>query len=114
MLPAAFFSWAIEEAPGFAVTLEDGFGGAAGAGVKTDAFALADGFDGDDVPEIFGDYVGYEEIDFGGRVDASVGAGGFYAVAGFGVTGGGFDLDAEESVVEVDYGVVAVAVSPRD
>jgi len=36
----------------------------------------------------------------------------FDAVAMIAIAGGGFDLDAEESVAEVDDGVVAVAVSP--
>jgi hypothetical protein len=52
--------------------------------------------------------------DFGGGVDAAVGSGGFDAVAGFGETGGGFDLDAEESAAEFDGGVVTVAVSPGE
>ena len=75
---------------------------------------MADGLDGDDVPEIFGDDVGDEEIDFFARVDLAVGSGGFDAVASLGAAGGGFDLDAEESAVEFDYGIVAVAVSPGD
>ena len=105
---------AIEEAPGFAVFFVHGAGWAAGGGIEADAFALADRLDGDDVPEIFGDDVGYEEIDFSGGVDAAIGSGRFDAVASFGVAGGGFDLDAEESAVEFDDGVVAVAVSPGD
>ena len=75
---------------------------------------MADGLDGDDVPDVFGDYVADEEVDFFAGVDFAAGSGGFDAVAVIGVAGGGFDLDAEESVVEFDYGVVAVAVSPGD
>ena len=83
-------------------------------GVEADAFALADGLDGDDVPDVFGDYVADEEIDFFAGVDFAAASGGIDAVAGLGVEGGGFDLDAEESVVKFDYGVVAVAVAPGD
>jgi len=104
----------IEEAPGFAVFFEHGFGLAAGGGIEADAFALSDGLDGDDVPDVFGDNVADEEVDFFAGVDLAVGSGGFDAVAVFGVEGGGFDLDAEESVMEVDDGVVAVTVSPGD
>ncbi len=81
-------------------------------GIEADAFALAQGFDGEDVPDVFGDYVADEEVDIVDGVDLAIGSGGFDAVAAFGVAGGGFDLDAEESAAEVDGGVVAVAVSP--
>jgi len=110
----ADFGAGIEEAPGFAVFFEGGAGLAAGVGIEADAFALSDGLDGDDVPDIFGDDVGDEEVDFFAGIDFAAGSGGFDAVASFGVEGGGFDLDAEESVVEFDDGVVAVAVSPGD
>ena len=83
-------------------------------GIEADAFALADGLDGDDVPDVFGDDVADEEIDFFAGVDFAAGSGGFVAVAGLGVEGGGFDLDAKESVIEFDDGVVAVAVSPGE
>ena len=79
-----------------------------------DAFALSDGLDGDDVPDVFGDNVSDEEVDFFAGVGVAAGSGGFDAVAVVGVQGGGFDLDAEESVVEFDDGVVAVALSPGD
>jgi hypothetical protein len=104
----------IEEAPGFAIFFEDGAGLAAGVGIEADAFALSDGLDRDDVPDVFGDNVGDEEIYFFTGVDFAAGSGGFDAVAGLGVESGGFDLDAEESAVEFDDGVVAVAVSPGD
>ena len=81
-------------------------------GVEADAFAASDGLDGDDVPDVFRDHVSDEEVDFFAGVDFAAGSGGFYAIAGFGVEGGGLDLDAEESVMEFDDGVVAVAVSP--
>jgi hypothetical protein len=57
-----------------------GFGLAAAGGVEADAFAFADGLEGDDVPDVFGDDVGYEEVDFFAGVDAAVGSGGFDAV----------------------------------
>jgi hypothetical protein len=102
----------IEEAPGLAVSFEEGAGGTASGGIKADTFAVADGLDGNDVPEIFGDDVGREEIDFGGGVDLAIGSGGFDAIAVLGVSGGGFDLNAKEAAIEFDDGVVAVAVSP--
>ena len=96
------------------VFFEHGAGGAAGVGIEADAFAVSDGLDGDDVPDVFRDDVGDEEVDFFAGIDFAAGSGGFDAVAGFGVEGGGFDLNAEESAAEFDDGVVAVAVSPGD
>ncbi len=96
------------------VFFEHGAGLAAGVGIEADAFAASDGLDGDDVPDVFGDHVADEEVDFFAGVDFAAGSGGFDAVAGFGIEGGGLDLDAEESVMEFDDGVVAVAVSPGD
>jgi len=113
VLPTTRFTRTIEEAPGFAVFFEHGAGLTACVGIEADAFAVCDGRDGNDVPEVFRDDVGDEEIDFGGGVDLAVGSGGFDAVAGFRVAGGGFDLHAEESAVEFDDRIVAVAVSPR-
>jgi len=81
-------------------------------GIEADTFALSDGLDGDDVPDVFGDDVGDEEVDFLAGVDLAVGSGSFDAVAGLGVAGGGLDLDAEKTVIEFDDGVVAVTVSP--
>lgn len=104
----------VQEAPGFAVFFEEGAGLAAGVRIEADAFALSDGLDGDDVPDVFGNDVGDEEVDFFTGIDFAVGSGGFDAVAVLGVEIGGFDLDAEESAVEFDDGVVAVAVSPRE
>jgi len=83
-------------------------------GIEADAFAVSDGLDGDDVPEVFGDDVGDQEIDFSGVVDGVAGSGGADAVAGFGVAAGGFDLDAEEAAAASDDGVVAFTVSPGD
>jgi len=75
---------------------------------------LRNGLDGNDVPDVFGDHIADEEVDFFAGIDFAVGSGGFDAVAGFGVERGGFYLDAEESMVEFDDGIVAVAVSPGD
>jgi len=87
---------ACQQAPGFTVFLELGARLAAGVGIEADAFAVANG---DDVPDVFGDNVSNEEVDFGGRVGDAAGS-------------GGFDLDAEESLAEFDDGVVALAISP--
>jgi hypothetical protein len=87
---------------------------AAAGGIEADAFALSYGLDGDYVPDVFGDYVGHEEIYLFTRIDFPVGSGGFDAVAVFGEGSGGFDLDSEQSAAEVDYGVIALAVSPGD
>jgi len=89
----------VEEVPGFAV------------GVVLVAFAAAFGVEGErgqaedvrereDVPGVFGDDVGDEEIDFGefvgdgASVDAAVGVD---AVEAAQKLGGGFDLDADEA-----------------
>ncbi len=89
----------MEEVPGFAV------------GVVFVAFAAAFGVEGErgqaedvrereDVPGVFGDDVGDEEIDFGefvgdgASVDAAVGVD---AVEAAQELGGGFDLDADEA-----------------
>ncbi len=108
----ADFAGGIEEAPGFPVFFEQGAGLTAGVGVEADAFAVSDGLDGDDVPEVFGHDVGDEKINFGGGIDLAVGSGGFDAVAGLRVASGGFDLHAEEAAVEFDDRIVAIAVSP--
>ncbi len=110
----ADFAGGIEEAPGFAVFFEQGAGLPAGVGIEAHAFAVSDGLDGNDVPEVFGDDIGDEEIDFGGGVDLAVGSGSFDAVAGLRVAGGGLDLHAEEAAVEFDDRIVAVAVSPGE
>jgi hypothetical protein len=46
-------------------------------GIEADAFALAEGFDGNDVPDVFGEDVADEEIDVVDGVDLAVSAGGF-------------------------------------
>ena len=113
VFPAVSFWRARQETPGFAVFFELGARFAPGVGIEADAFATADGFDRDDVPDVVRDNVSNEEIDFGGSVGNAAGSGGFDAVAGFGIAGGGFNLDAEESLAEFDDGVVALAISPR-
>jgi hypothetical protein len=114
VFPAANFWIASQQAPGFAVLFELGAGGTLSVGIEPGAFAIAEGIDRDDVPDIFRDDVGDKEIDFGGGVGDAAGSGGFDSVAMLGVSGGRFDLDAEESVAVVDDGVVAFAVSPRE
>ena len=89
--------WA-EEVPGFAVgVVEAGLGVAAAA--EQEAGDSAGGAERDDVPGVFGDDVGGEEVDFAGQVGdgASVGAAvGVDAVESGGELGGAFDLDAPE------------------
>jgi len=63
---------------------------------------MADGFDRDDVPDVFRNNVSNEEVNFGGRVGDAAGSGGFDAIAGFGIAGGGFHLDTQETLAEVD------------
>ena len=62
-------------------------------GIEADFLPLSDGLDGDDVPDVFGDDVADEKVDFFAGIDFPAGSGGFDAVAGFGVAGGGFDVD---------------------
>ena len=110
--------------PGFAVLVEVvgavGAASACGAGVgeEGEAKGIAEGLDGDDVPEFFGDDVGGEDVDFVGRVGTlgaillpGMGHEGV-AVASGDLVAGGFDLDAPEAVAGVEDEVVAVAVSP--
>jgi hypothetical protein len=99
------------QAPSLAIFFVERF--ASAVGIKAQAFAGGEGVDGDDVPQIFGDDPGDEEVD----LVASVGglpSGGFDAVARLGVALGGFDLNAPEIAVSgVEEEVVALAVSPR-
>jgi len=87
--------------PGFAVLVVE-----AGAGVGFAAeqeAGAADGSDRDDVPGVFGDDVGGQEVDFGGEVGegASVGAAvAIDAVEAVEELGGAFDLDAPEGAEE--------------
>ena len=83
-------------------------------GIEADGSVLADGLNGDDVPDVFWDYIPDEEVDFFAGIDFAAGSAGFDSIAGLGVAGSGFDLDAEESVIEFDDGVIAVTFSPRD
>jgi hypothetical protein len=112
VVPSAGFAIAREKAPGFAIFLRHDAKRAAGAGIEANAFALAEGFDGNDVPNIFRDHVADEKIDFFDGVDLAVGSGGFDTVASVGITSGGFDLDAEQIAGEADDGIVRLAVSP--
>jgi hypothetical protein len=89
------------------------FGGA--VGIKTEHGGGHAGADGEDVPKIERDDVGYEEVDVGGGVDGAafadgVSSAGFISVGAEGV--GGLDLDAEEAASVVEDEVVALAVAP--
>ena len=104
----------IEEAPGFAIFFEHGAGLAAGVGIEANALALVDGLDGDDVPDIFGNDVGDEEIDFGGGVNFATRSGGGDAVAGLGEAGGGLDLNAKQSAVEFVLHIIPKTFMPAE
>ena len=97
-------------APGFAVDFADP---AAGGSLRKEVelrVLFSDRY-GDHVPEIFGDNVNHEEIDFSGGVAAIV-ASAFNRVVRVDKTHGGFDLDAPEFFAGVEDEVVALAVSP--
>ena len=66
------------------------------------------------VPEVFGDDVGGEEVDLGEGVVFFLVVVGFELaeVSGAGAGGGGFDLDAEEVGTVFDADVVGAGVSP--
>ncbi len=84
--------------PGFTVGVVEA-GAAVAAAAEKKAGASAGGVKRDDVPSIFGDDVGREEVDFAGQVGdgASVDAAmGVDAVEAFEKLGGTFHLDAPE------------------
>jgi len=85
-------------------------------GVQAEAFAGAEGFDGQEVPHVEGDDVGHEEIDvvggvayFAFAVDA---VDGLDVVAAGAEDLGAFELHAPEAGSGVEDEIVAIAVSP--
>jgi len=83
-------------------------------GVEQDCglFGDEDAFGGDDVPEVFGDYVDCDEIEVSALIAAAGGAD-VALVASFGAArGGGFDLHAHEVAVGFNDRIVAGGVSP--
>ena len=88
-------------------------GGAGGVEHDGGLFATDDAFARDDVPDVFGDYVGGQEVEVSALVGEAAGGVDVAAVAAFGAAaGGGFDLDADEAAVGFDDRVVAGGVSP--
>jgi hypothetical protein len=123
----ASFRFGAKEGPGFAVGVVEA-GAAVAAATEQEAGDSASGVERDDVPGVFGDDVGGEEVDFAGKVrdGASVGtAVGVDAIESVAELGGTFDLDAPEwrgrigrariglpaKVAGVDNDVVAFAVA---
>jgi hypothetical protein len=105
-----FIAGASQLAPGFAVD----FGDAAARGSLRKEVELRVMFSyryGDYIPEIFGDNINREEIDFAGSVAAII-APALNRVVRVDKTHGGFDLNAPEFFAGVGYEVVALAVSP--
>lgn len=97
-------------APGFAVDFADSAArGSLGKEVELRVL-LSDGY-WDYIPQIFGDNVNREEIDFAGGVAAII-ASAFDRVMRVDKTHGGFDLNAPEPAAGVGDEVVALAVSP--
>jgi len=84
-------------------------------GVEAEHGGRHAGADGEDVPEVERDDVGYEEIDVAGGIDGAAFADGVGGASFVGVGAesvGGFDLDAEEAATVVEDEVVAFAVAP--
>ena len=87
-------------------------GGVGGVEHDGGLFAADDAFAGDDVPDVFGDDVGGNEIEIATLVAAPCGAD-IALVAAFGpAIAGGLDLHADEVSVGFDDRVVAGGVSP--
>ena len=97
-------------APGFAVDFADA---AAGGSLRKEVelrVLFSDRY-GDHVPEIFGDNVNHEEIDFSGGIAAII-ASALNHIMRVDKTHGGLDLNAPEFFARVEDEVVALAVSP--
>src|SRR5580698_8647050 len=97
-------------APGFAVDFADA---AAGGSLRKEVeLRVLFGYrDGNYIPQIFGDNVNREEIDFAGGIAAII-ASALNHIMRVDKTHGGFDLDAPEFFARVEDEVVALTVSP--
>ena len=97
-------------APGFAVDFADATAGwSLGKEVK---LGVLFGYRyGDYIPQIFGDNIDREEIDFAGGIAAII-ATALNHIMRVDKTHGGFDLNAPEFFASVEDEVVALAVSP--
>jgi hypothetical protein len=109
---------AADEIPGFEVNFEAVAVGpsfwAAGTEHEFMAFGLEDDAGRDNVPGVFGDDVGGEEIDVAGGVTRASLVGAEVAlIAVAQAVAGGFDLDAEIAASVLDADVVGGGVPPR-
>ena len=100
--------------PGFFVFFETHAFGLA-VGIEAEHGGGHAGFDGEDVPRVERDDVGYQEVDVAGGVHGAsfadgVGGTGFVGVGA--ETVGGLDLHAEKAAAVVEDEVVALGVSP--
>src|SRR5580698_8967274 len=97
-------------APGFAVDFADS---AARGSLRKEVelrVLFSDRY-GDYIPQIFGDNINREEIDFAGGIAAII-ASAFDHIMRVDKAHGGFDLNAPEAAAGVGDEVVALAVSP--
>ena len=104
-----------QQGPGFAVFFVAACALAVLCWIEREAGAGDERFDGDDVPGVVGDDVGYEEVDlFGGVGDVAFGGPvGVDDVSAIMDAAGGFDLDAPEVLAGIEDEVVATAVADR-
>jgi hypothetical protein len=110
VFPAAGFGLAGQEAPGFAVFFVSAFAGAARAEVEHGM--SQEGLDGDDVPDVFGNDVGREEVDVVFGVVVALAAAADYELAKT-RGAGAFHLDAPKCSTGADQDIVGIALSPR-
>lgn len=110
MPAAASLRLACQKAPGFAILFVAGV--ASGVGVEAESFAPGEGLDGDDIPDVLRNDVSRDEVNVVGGVGITPPRG-FDAIAIFGATLGGFDLNAPESVAGADQKIVGMSFSPR-
>ena len=106
---AVFVTRAGHLAPGLTIFLKLPF--AFALGIEAQSLSRSERGGGHDVPDVFRDDVGDQEIDFCGRVGAGA-AGVLDAVTAFGEALSGFHLHAPVVVAGVDDEVVALAVAP--
>ena len=97
-------------APGFAVDFADA---TAGGSLRKEVelrVLFSDRYR-DYIPQVFGDNINHEEVDFAGGIAAII-ASAFNHIMRVDKTHGGFDLNAPEAAAGIGDEVVAFAVSP--